>query len=113
MEIQNPRREAVVGTAGCVTAFVGALAGIALWAPYGKDGLVDGFEGATNWDVVWFGLPLMILGGIAAALAAFALVRGYWLRALGLVAAVAALAGIGYALDALAGPPRPECYDPC
>ncbi|MFJ2183165.1 hypothetical protein ACIOJG_21340 [Streptomyces anulatus] len=113
MEIQNSRREAVVGTTGCVTAFVGALAGIALWAPYGKDGLLDGFEGATNWDVVRFGLPLMILGGIATALTAFALVRGHWLRALGLVAAVAVLAGIGYGLDALAGPPRPECSDPC
>ncbi|MFC8705183.1 hypothetical protein ACFUIV_23800 [Streptomyces anulatus] len=113
MEIQNSRREAVVGTAGCVTAFVGALAGIALWAPYGKDGLVDGFEGATNWDVVWFGLPLMVLGGIAAALAVFFLVRGDWKRALGLVAAIAVLFAIGVGVDALAGPPRPECYDPC
>ncbi|MFI7285081.1 hypothetical protein ACIBRY_00155 [Streptomyces anulatus] len=96
-----------------MTAFLGALAGIALWAPYGKDGLIDGFEGATNWNVVWFGLPLMILGGIATALTAFALVRGHWLRALGLVAAVALLAGTGYGLDALAGPPGQECYDPC
>ncbi|KQX37141.1 hypothetical protein ASD97_09210 [Streptomyces sp. Root63] len=113
MEIQNSRREAVVGTAGCVTAFVGALAGIALWAPYGKNGLVDGFEGATNWDVVWFGLPLMVLGGIATALAVFFLVRSDWKRALGLVAAIAVLFAIGVGVDALAGPPRPECYDPC
>lgn len=113
METENPRREALVGTAGCLTAFAGALAGIALWAPYGKDGLIDGFEGATNWDVVRYGLPLMVLGGITTALAVFTAVRGRWLRALGLAAAVAALASIGYALDALAGPPRPECSDPC
>ncbi|MFJ6610077.1 hypothetical protein ACIQPT_07330 [Streptomyces sp. NPDC091289] len=113
METKNPRREAAVGTAGCLTAFAGALAGIALWAPYGKDGLLDGFEGATNWDVVWFGLPLMVLGGIATALTVFTAVRGRWLRALGLAAAVAALAAIGYGVDALAGPPRPECSTPC
>ncbi|MDX3337027.1 hypothetical protein PV409_03515 [Streptomyces sp. ME02-6979.5a] len=113
MEPQNPRREAALGTAGCLTAFAGALAGIALWTPYGKDGLLDGFEGATNWDVVWYGLPLMVIGGIAAALAVFSAVRGRWLRALGLVAAVAGLAAIGYAVDALAGPPRPECSNPC
>ncbi|MFI1227348.1 MULTISPECIES: hypothetical protein [unclassified Streptomyces] len=115
MDTQNPRREALLGTAGCLTAFTGALAGIALWAPYGKDGLVDGFEGATNWDVVWFGLPLMVLGGIAAALAVLSLVRGRWRWALGLVAAVAVLAATGYGLDALEGPPRPECSgrQPC
>ncbi|MFD4023176.1 hypothetical protein ACFWRV_06550 [Streptomyces sp. NPDC058576] len=113
METENPRREAVVGTAGCVTAFAGALAGIVLWAPYGKDGLLDGFEGAANWDVVWYGLPLMVLGGITTALTVFTAVRGRWLRALGLAGAVAGLAAIGYAVDALAGPPRPECYDPC
>ncbi|MEU5331159.1 hypothetical protein ACIQEY_05410 [Streptomyces parvus] len=113
METQTPRREAAVGTAGCLTAFVGALAGLALWAPYGKDGLLDGFEGATNWDVVRYGLPLMVIGGVAAALAVFAALRGRWLWALGLVAAVAGLVAIGHAVDALAGPPRPECSDPC
>ncbi|MFF8500281.1 hypothetical protein ACF07L_06420 [Streptomyces anulatus] len=113
MEIQNSRREAVVGTAGCVTAFAGALAGLVLWAPHGKGGLLDGFEGASNWNVLWVGLPLMTLGGIAAALAVFFLVRGDWKRALGLVAAIAVLFGIGVGVDALAGAPRPECYDPC
>ncbi|MDG9682561.1 hypothetical protein QC334_07360 [Streptomyces sp. DH18] len=113
MEIQNSRREAVVGTAGCLTAFAGALAGIVLWAPHGKGGLLDGFEGASNWNVLWVGLPLMILGGIAAALAVFFLVRGDWKRALGLVTAIAALFAIGVGVDALAGAPRPECYDPC
>ncbi|MER7696906.1 hypothetical protein [Streptomyces sp. NPDC096095] len=112
-DTQDSRREAVVGTAGCVTAFVGALAGIVLWAPHGKGGLLDGIEGASNWNVLWIGLPLMILGGIAAALAVFALVRGHWLRALGLVLTIAALAGLGVGVDALAGAPRPECYDPC
>ncbi|WP_424569349.1 hypothetical protein [Streptomyces sp. CH-036] len=113
MEIQSSRREAVTGTAGCLTAFAGALAGIVLWAPYGKDGLLDGFEGASNWNVLWVGLPLMILGGIAAALAVFFLVRGEWKRALGCIAAIGVLFALGVAVDALAGPPRPECSDPC
>ncbi|MFI1186446.1 hypothetical protein [Streptomyces californicus] len=113
MELQTSRREAVVGTAGCVTAFAGALAGIVLWAPHGKGGLLDGFEGASNWNVLWVGLPLMILGGIAAALALFALVRGRWKQALGLVAAIGVLFALGVGVDALAGAPRPECYDPC
>ncbi|MFH9666143.1 hypothetical protein ACH4LQ_12890 [Streptomyces globisporus] len=113
MEIQNSRREAVTGTAGCVTAFAGALAGIVLWAPHGKGGLLDGFEGTSNWNVLWVGLPLMILGGIAAALAVFFLVRRDWKRALGCVAAIGVLFALGVAVDALAGAPRPECYDPC
>lgn len=98
---------------GCVTAFAGALAGIVLWAPHGKGGLLDGFEGASNWNVLWVGLPLMILGGTAAALAVFFLVRADWKRALGLLAAIAVLFALGVAVDALAGAPRPECYDPC
>ncbi|WP_435844760.1 hypothetical protein [Streptomyces globisporus] len=96
-----------------MTAFAGALAGIVLWAPYGKDGLLDGFEGATNWDVVRYGLPLMVIGGIAAALAVFFLVRRDWKRALGCVAAIGVLFALGVAVDALAGAPRPECHDPC
>ncbi|MFI8198289.1 hypothetical protein ACIF6K_17435 [Streptomyces sp. NPDC085942] len=110
---QDARREAAVGALGCATAFVGALAGIVLWAPHGKGGLLDGFEGASNWNVLWIGLPLMILGGVAAALAVFFLVRRRWLRALGMVAAIAALTAVGVGVDALAGAPRPECYDPC
>ncbi|NEB85416.1 hypothetical protein G3I43_14665 [Streptomyces anulatus] len=114
MEIQNSRREALVGTAGCLTAFVGALAGIVLWTPYGRSGLLHDFEvGPSNWNVLLVGLPLMVLGGIAAALAVFALVRGRWKPALGLVAAVAVLAAIGMGVDALAGSPRPDCSDPC
>ncbi|MDX2918719.1 MULTISPECIES: hypothetical protein [Streptomyces] len=113
MELQDSRREAVVGTAGCVTAFAGALAGIVLWAPHGKDGLLDGFEGASNWNVLWVGLPLMILGGAAAALAVFFLVRGDGKRALGFVAAIAVLFALGVAADALAGAPSPECSGPC
>ncbi|MEU5459369.1 alpha-amylase family glycosyl hydrolase, partial [Streptomyces globisporus] len=98
---------------GCVTAFAGALAGIVLWAPHGKGGLLDGFEGTSNWNVLRVGLPLMILGGIAAALAVFFLVRRDWKRALGCVAAIGVLFALGVAVDALAGAPRPECYDPC
>ncbi|MFD5347830.1 hypothetical protein ACFWJY_29795 [Streptomyces anulatus] len=108
MEIQNSRRDAVVGTAGCLTAFAGALAGIVLWAPHGKGGLLDGFEGASNWNVLWVGLPLMILGGIAAALAVFFLVRGDWKRARGLVAANARLIALGVVGDAQSRAPQPE-----
>jgi hypothetical protein len=110
---RDERREAAVGAVGCGTAFAGALAGLVLWAPHGKGGLLDGFEGASNWNVLWIGLPLMILGGTAAALAVFFLVRGRWPHALGMVAAVAALIALGVGADALAGAPRPECYDPC
>jgi hypothetical protein len=114
MEIQNSRREAVVGTAGCVTAVLGTLAGIAVWLPYGRRGLFGSFEGETNPDVFWLGLPVMAMGGAAAALAAFAVVRGRWRPALGLVAAVAGIAAFGYVFDVLAGTQAmQDCGSPC
>lgn len=114
METENPRREAVVGTAGCVTAVLGALAGIAIWLPYGRRGLFGSFESETNPAVFWLGLPVMAVGGAAAALAVFALVRGRWRPALGLAAAVAGIAAFGYGFDVLARPQATEdCGPPC
>ncbi|MER0426000.1 hypothetical protein [Streptomyces microflavus] len=89
------RQEAAAGTIGCLAAVLGALAGIAAWLPYGRKGLFGGFEGETNPAVLWLGLPVMALGGIATALAVFAVVRGRWLGALGLVGAAAGLAAFG------------------
>ncbi|MFJ6510282.1 hypothetical protein ACIQMO_08565 [Streptomyces sp. NPDC091406] len=114
METENPRREAVVGTVGCLTAVLGALAGIAAWFPYGRKALFGGFEGETNPDVLWLGLPVVVLGGIATALAVLAIVRGRKRPALGLLAAVAALTALGYGLDVLAAPQALEdCGSPC
>lgn len=108
------RQEAAAGTIGCLAAVLGALAGIAAWLPYGRKGLFGGFEGETNPAVLWLGLPVMALGGIATALAVFAVVRGRWRPALGLAAAVAVLAAFGYAFDVLAGPQALEdCGSPC
>ncbi|MEV0884851.1 hypothetical protein AB0N60_06050 [Streptomyces microflavus] len=108
------RQEAAAGTIGCLAAVLGALAGIAAWLPYGRKGLFGGFEGETNPAVLWLGLPVMALGGFATALAVFAVVRGRWLGALGLVGAAAGLAAFGYAFDVLAGPQALEdCGSPC
>ncbi|XMN08111.1 hypothetical protein ACK8N7_19740 [Streptomyces griseobrunneus] len=108
------RRETVTGTVGCLTTVLGSLAGIAAWLPYGRNGLFGGFEGETNPAVLWLGLPVMALGGVATALAVFAVVRGRWLGALGLAAAVAGLAALGYGFDVLAGPQAAQdCGTPC
>ncbi|MEI7034273.1 hypothetical protein [Streptomyces pratensis] len=112
-ETTSARREAVIGTAGCLTAGLGALTGIAVWTPYGVSGLFGGFEGEMNPDVLLLGLPVMVLGGIAVFLAVFALIRRRWRAALGLVAALAALAAFGFGFDVLAGPPTMDCGDPC
>lgn len=110
----DARREALTGTAGCLAAVLGALAGIAVWTPYGKEGLFGGFEGESNPAVLWLGLPVLVLGGITAALAVFAVARGRRRAALGLVAVLAALAAFGYGFDVLAGPPAQDCGgDPC
>ncbi|MFE1367643.1 hypothetical protein ACFW84_25865 [Streptomyces anulatus] len=108
------RREAVMGTVGCLTAALGALAGLAAWLPYGRRALVGGFEGETNPDVLRLGLPVMTLGGAVAALAVIAVVRGRWRPAIGLLAAVAGLAALGYGLDVLAAPQAlRDCGSPC
>ncbi|MFJ9714219.1 hypothetical protein [Streptomyces sp. NPDC101234] len=101
---QTTRREAATGAAGCLTAVLGALAGFVVWLPYGRRGLLGGFEGETNPDLLRLGLPVLVFGGTAAALAVFVAVRGRWRTALGLVAAVAGLASFGYDFDVLAGP---------
>ncbi|WP_103534690.1 hypothetical protein [Streptomyces sp. SM11] len=114
MNTQDSRREAVTGTAGCLTAVLSTLAGIAVWLPYGRRGLFGSFESETNPDVFWLGLPVMALGGAAAALAVFAVVRGRWRPALGLVAAVAGIAAFGYGFDVLAQPQATQdCGPPC
>ncbi|MYY04287.1 MULTISPECIES: hypothetical protein [unclassified Streptomyces] len=113
-ELTAPRREAFTGTAGLLTAVVGALAGIAVWLPYGRRGLFGAFEGETNPEVLLLGLPVLVAGGTLATLAAFAAVRGRWRTALGLAAAVAALAALGYGFDVLAAPQAAQdCGSPC
>ncbi|MEU2245358.1 hypothetical protein [Streptomyces sp. NPDC019224] len=110
----TPRREAAIGTAGFLTGILGALAGLAVWLPYGRRGLFGAFEGETNPYVLLLGLPVLVGGGAVAALAAFAAVRGRWRTALGLAAAVAALAAVGYGLDVLAAPQAAQdCGSPC
>ncbi|MFD5067685.1 hypothetical protein ACFWNC_07070 [Streptomyces sp. NPDC058369] len=110
----TPRREAALGAVGFLTASAGALAGLALWLPYGRRGLFGAFEGERNIDVLLLGLPVLLVGGTVAALAAFAAVRGRWGTALGLAAAVAGLAAVGYGLDILAGPQAAsDCGSPC
>lgn len=98
------RREAVTGVAGFLTAVLGAPAGFAVWLPHGRKGLLGAFEGETNPDVILLGLPVLVFGGTAAALAALPAVRGRRRAAPGLATAVAGLAALGYGLDVLAGP---------
>lgn len=109
-----PRREALTGSAGLLTALLGAFAGLAVWLPYGRRGLFGAFEGETNPHVLLLGLPILLTGGTVTALAAFAAVRGRWRTALGLAAAVAVLAALGYGFDVLAGPQAAgDCGSPC
>ncbi|MYQ78114.1 MULTISPECIES: hypothetical protein [unclassified Streptomyces] len=113
-EQTNPRREALTGTAGLLTAALGALVGLVAWLPYGRSSLSGAFESERNTDVLFLGLPLLLLGGILTSLAAFTAVRGRWRTALGLAAAVAGLAAVGYGFDVLAGPQAAgDCGSPC
>ncbi|MFJ8846555.1 hypothetical protein ACIRFF_27065 [Streptomyces cyaneofuscatus] len=108
------RQDAVTGTIGCAAAVLGTLAGIAAWLPYGRKGLFGAFEGETNPAVLWLGLPVMALGGATAALAVLALVRRRPRPALGLLAALAAIAAFEYAFDVLAAPQAlQDCGSPC
>ncbi|GAA5699477.1 hypothetical protein AQJ43_26610 [Streptomyces avermitilis] len=60
--------------AGCLTAAVGAGAGLAVWAVDVRERLWR-FEAAPDWSVLYAELPLAVLGGIAASLGAWALLR--------------------------------------
>ncbi|GAA2434526.1 hypothetical protein GCM10010433_39060 [Streptomyces pulveraceus] len=99
------RSEAVRGTLGCLVVAAGGAAGVLAWAPYGRHGIFGGFEGTSEWNVLWLGLPVMTLGGIAAGFTLAALAGRKWRRALGAAAVLAALAGFGVAFDVLEGPP--------
>lgn len=63
---------------GCLIAVVGAGAGLAVWAVNSR-GRFQRFEQGPDWSVLYAELPLMVLGGTAAALGLWAL----GLRALG------------------------------
>ncbi|SEC84365.1 hypothetical protein SAMN05216483_2519 [Streptomyces sp. 2131.1] len=111
---QTSRREAAIGAAGLLTAVLGALAGLAVWLPYGRRGMFGAFEGERNTDVLLLGLPVLVVGGTVAALAAFAAARGRWRTALGLATAVAGLTALGYGFDVLAAPQAAtDCGSPC
>lgn len=101
----STRREAVIGTAGCLAAALGALAGLVAWVPYGRHGIFGGFEGESALNVLWLGLPVMVFGGTAAGLVLFALVRGKWRQTVVPALTLTALTVIGYGFDVLAGPP--------
>lgn len=104
---RDSRREALDGVAGFAVAAAGAIAGMLVWAPYAQRGILGGFEGEAEWDVLWQGLPVMTLGGVAAALGTLCLVRGRWRRALGFGALLAALVVLGVTFQVLEGPPSP------
>lgn len=104
---RDSRREALKGIAGFAVATAGAVAGMLVWAPYAQRGILGGFEGEAEWGVLWQGLPVMILGGVAAALGVLCLVRGMWGRALGFAALLAALVVLGVTFQVLEGPPSP------
>ncbi|MFC9843916.1 hypothetical protein ACFWFF_10405 [Streptomyces sp. NPDC060223] len=59
---------------GCLIAVVGAGVGLAVWT-VGFQGRFRRFEQASDWSVVYAELPLMVLGGVAAALGLWALGR--------------------------------------
>ncbi|MFJ9540867.1 hypothetical protein ACIRPX_26845 [Streptomyces sp. NPDC101225] len=60
--------------AGCLTMAAGAGAGLAVWA-VGVRARFRRFERSPDWSVLYAELPLAVLGGTAAALAVWALVR--------------------------------------
>ncbi|MFF4832588.1 hypothetical protein [Streptomyces sp. NPDC001315] len=60
--------------AGCLTAALGAGAGLTVWAMDFRARFWR-FEQSPDWSVLYAELPLAILGGIAASLTVWALVR--------------------------------------
>ncbi|KUN98103.1 hypothetical protein [Streptomyces resistomycificus] len=63
--------------AGCLTAAVGAGAGLVVWAVAagGPRRRFYRFEQAPDWSVLYAELPLMVLGGTAAFLGVWAVLR--------------------------------------
>jgi hypothetical protein len=59
---------------GCLIGAVGAGAGLAVWSVGVRERLWR-FEQAPDWSVLYAELPLMILGGVVAALGIWALLR--------------------------------------
>ncbi|WP_043667331.1 hypothetical protein [Streptomyces xylophagus] len=59
---------------GCLTVALGAGLGLAVWS-YGVRGRFQRFEASPDWSVLYAELPLAVLGGVAAALGVWALVR--------------------------------------
>ncbi|KUN24060.1 hypothetical protein AQJ23_20925 [Streptomyces antibioticus] len=60
--------------AGCLTATAGAGVGLAVWAVDVRSRFVR-FEQGPDWSVLYAELPLMVLGGVAASLAVWAVLR--------------------------------------
>ncbi|MFF5365572.1 hypothetical protein [Streptomyces sp. NPDC013187] len=60
--------------AGCLTTALGAGAGLWVWA-VGVRGRFRRFQATPDWSVLYAELPPAVLGGAAAALAAWALLR--------------------------------------
>ncbi|MFD5078968.1 hypothetical protein [Streptomyces sp. NPDC058371] len=71
--------ERTQAAAGCLTVLAGAGAGLALWAVQAH-GRFRRFEQAPDRSVLCAELPLMVLGGVAAALGGWALARRVRLR---------------------------------
>jgi hypothetical protein len=59
---------------GCITALLGAGVGLAVWSYDVRDRFYR-FEASPDWSVLYAELPLAVLGGLAAALGVWALVR--------------------------------------
>ncbi|MFJ5305522.1 hypothetical protein [Streptomyces sp. NPDC088350] len=59
---------------GCLTVALGAGLGLAVWS-HGVRDRFRRFEASPDWSVLYAELPLAVLGGVAAALGVWALVR--------------------------------------
>ncbi|MFC8350229.1 hypothetical protein [Streptomyces sp. NPDC057280] len=60
--------------AGCLTAAAGAGAGLGFWS-VGVRGRFRRFEQGPDWSVLFAELPLAVLGGVAASLVVWAVLR--------------------------------------
>ncbi|MGW1468273.1 hypothetical protein ACWCPT_28455 [Streptomyces sp. NPDC002308] len=69
------------GAPGCLLAGFGALVAPLLWAPRAAVNVEGGLEGhARDLSVLWIDLPLVVLGGAAVPLLAWALTRRWTYR---------------------------------